>query len=320
MRVARGTGSSISMRTQEADEARAILQDRFGRHSLRVLDQRRTLDFTLRQARLDYITFFEVSYGCDVEVFTSGLIDCYLLQLTLAGTCEVTTTKGWAAIGPGCFYVVNPSTSYGKRWSGDATQLIIQLPRRPVDRLASADSDEQPVIFDQSAKPVPGTLDDLVKFLWRDLTTHGRMRSSAIDRSASMHLVRAMLHLLPNSADAVVESNDLPACLPRADRYIKRNLAHDIGLADIADAAGVSARSLECAFRRHWRTTPVTHVRNLRLEAAHRLLTDPVDAMSVTDAALAAGFTHLGRFSQGYTRRFGELPSQSRRRALAATN
>jgi transcriptional regulator GlxA family with amidase domain len=108
--------------------------------------------------------------------------------------------------------------------------------------------------------------------------------------------------------------------LPRADRYIRRNLAQHIDLADIADAAGVTTRSLETAFRRWWRTTPVAHVRNLRLDAARRLLTHPVAGMSVTDAALAAGVTHLGRFSQSYFRRYGELPSESLSRAAAATN
>ncbi|BBZ52003.1 AraC family transcriptional regulator [Mycobacterium heidelbergense] len=320
MRVAPDAASGTSLRTRHADQARAILQDRLGRHSLRVLNPEGTVDFTLRQAQLDCITFFEISYGSDVEVFTSGLIDCYLLQLTLAGTCDVTTTEGRAEIGPGGFYVVNPSTAYRERWSSDATQLIVKLPRRPVDRLARADSEDRPVIFEQSSDPLPGPLDDLVKFLWRDLTTQGRARSSVIDRSAGNHLTKALLHLLPNSAVAVSAPDDLPACLFRADRYIRENLAGEIGLVDIAAAAGVSTRALENAFRRHWRTTPVAHVRNLRLEAAHSLLTDPVDGMSVTDAALACGFTHLGRFSQGYSRRFGELPSQSRRRALAATN
>jgi transcriptional regulator GlxA family with amidase domain len=129
-----------------------------------------------------------------------------------------------------------------------------------------------------------------------------------------------VLHMLPNSANAGLAPNDLPACLPRADEYIRRNLAHHIELADIADAAGVSTRSLETAFRRCWRTTPVAHLRNLRLAAARRMLTHPVAGMSVTDAAFAAGVTHLGRFSQTYFRRYGELPSESLSRALAATN
>ncbi|MGC2655752.1 MAG: helix-turn-helix domain-containing protein, partial [Mycobacterium sp.] len=62
---------------------------------------------------------------------------------------------------------------------------------------------------------------------------------------------------------------------------------------------------------------PVTHLRNVRLDSARRMLTQPSDGTSVTNVALAAGFSHLGRFSREYSRRFGELPSESLRRALA---
>ncbi|WP_375487654.1 AraC family transcriptional regulator [uncultured Mycobacterium sp.] len=292
------------------------MRDRLSHHSLRILKQHQSLDFTLCQAKLYDITFLQVSYGNEVEVLATGSADFYVVQLTLEGMCLVTTSEARLEVGPGRVYVVNPRTTYRKRWSADATQLMVRVPRRPMEQLASADSHGAPVIFEQSAHPLPRTLDDLLKFFWRDVTTDGRTRSTPIDRSASRHLMRALLHLLPNSASTAASPHELPACLSRADRYIRQHLAEPIALADIADAAGVTIRSIENAFRRHWRTTPMTHVRNLRLEVAHVMLTEPVAGISVTDAALASGFTHLGRFSKGYVRRFGELPSESLRRAL----
>ncbi len=321
MPVAHRTESTVSLRTHDVYEARAIMEDRVSRHLLRTLDQPgRQLDFRLRQASLDGITFLEVSYGRDVEIVTPGPVDFYVLQRTLEGTCEISTRTAELEVGPGESYVVNPATTYRKRWSADAAQLMVRLPRGPIEQLGGVETDEQPIVFEEGAEPLPAMLDDLVKFFWRDITTDDRARSSAIDRSASRHLMTTVLHLLPNSANADLAPSDLPACLPRADQYIRRNLAQHIELADIADAAGVSTRSLETAFRRCWRTTPVAHVRNLRLDAARQMLTHPVAGMSVTDAAFAAGVTHLGRFSQSYFRRYGELPSASLSRALAATN
>lgn len=320
MHVSPDAGCDTDLRTHDADRARAILQERFARHSLRVLDTKTTIDFALRQAQLDRIVFLQVSYGRDVEIITSGFGDFYLLQLTLSGTCEISTSGGRVEIGPRCFHVVNPGTAYRKRWSSDATQIIVRFPRRPIEHLATAESDREPVVFEQSPDPMPEVLDDLVKFFWSDITTAGRPRSGAIDRSASRHLMTAVLHSLPNSAASVSSPSALPDCLPRADKFIRQNLDQSLALSDIATAAGVSTRFLEDAFRRHWRTSPIAHVRNLRLEVAHHLLTHPVDGVSVTDAALAAGFTHLGRFSQAYARRFGELPSESLRRALTAKN
>jgi AraC-like DNA-binding protein len=272
---------------------------------------------TLRRAQLDRVGFSEVSYAMATKLVASSPGDCYQVQLTLAGHCEISTGAVTVHAGPGSFVVINPRTTYRKRSSSDARQLMIRLPRRTVEQLASAESGDNPVLFDQSARPMPGALRDLIDFIWRDITTDGRRRSAVIDRSASRHLVRAVLHLLPNSASMVTPANDLPDCLSRADRFIRHNLARGIVLADIADAAGVSTRCLESAFRRHWRTTPVTHLRNVRLDTARRMLTQPSDGTSVTNVALAAGFSHLGRFSQEYSRRFGELPSESLRRALA---
>lgn len=314
-------GPGVDLRTHEAERARAIMGGRFARHSLRILDAKRTLDFSLRQENLDRATFLRVSYGRDVELVTAGIRDFYLVQLTLAGVCEIGTEAGAAtAVGPGWVHVVNPGTAYRKRWSSDAEQLIVKLPQRSLQRLATADNEGRPVTFSPPSDPAPAAVRNLLRFLWGDITTPGRAGSPIVDRSAGRHLMTALLHSLPNSAAAVAAPAHVPACLDRADRYIRANLAGELPLRDIAQAAGVGVRALETAFREHWRSTPTAHVRNLRLEAARHLLTHPVQGMSVTDAATVAGFRHLGRFSRSYAQRFGELPSASLRQARSASD
>ena len=59
-----------------------------------------------------------------------------------------------------------------------------------------------------------------------------------------------------------------PASVRRAERFIEDNAENAIGLADVASAAGVSARSLQLAFRRFRDTTPMAHLRAIRLELA----------------------------------------------------
>ena len=58
---------------------------------------------------------------------------------------------------------------------------------------------------------------------------------------------------------------------------------------------------------------PRDYVRQRRLERVHELLQSPA-VRSVTEVALDHGFLHLGRFSEAYRKRFGELPSQTSRR------
>ena len=81
---------------------------------------------------------------------------------------------------------------------------------------------------------------------------------------------------------------------------------------DIAQAAGVSVRTLHRGFQQFRDTTPMALLRAVRLEQAREKLLAG-DADSVTDAAGACGVTHLSRFAREYRRRFGETPSETLR-------
>jgi transcriptional regulator GlxA family with amidase domain len=81
-------------------------------------------------------------------------------------------------------------------------------------------------------------------------------------------------------------------------------------ITELAERSGMSSRSVERAFLRTG-CTAIEYLRGVRLELARRMLADPAPLTTVADAAMAAGFTHLGRFSAEYRRRFGERPSQT---------
>lgn len=85
-------------------------------------------------------------------------------------------------------------------------------------------------------------------------------------------------------------------------------------MADVAAACGVSTRTLEAAFRLVLGTRPHAVLTAFRLEEARRLLSLPDSAPTVTEAAIACGFGHLGRFSATYRARFGEARSETRAR------
>lgn len=77
---------------------------------------------------------------------------------------------------------------------------------------------------------------------------------------------------------------------------------------DLAARCGLGLRALQKNFLRHFDTTPHLYLRNLRLDKVRRLLQDTTAHWTVTAAALESGFVHLGRFSNCYHERFGELP------------
>ena len=92
--------------------------------------------------------------------------------------------------------------------------------------------------------------------------------------------------------------------------------AHEpLTVSEIARTADLSVRGLQESFQRTLDRTPMQYLREVRLRRAHDdLLRAEPASVSVADVAARWGFTHMGRFSGEYLRRFGEYPKQTLRR------
>ncbi len=112
------------------------------------------------------------------------------------------------------------------------------------------------------------------------------------------------------------EDDPRPA-MARAEAALRDAAAAAVRIADLARAAGVSARTVYRASARHLGGPPMTQIRRSRLRQVRRRLLAAAPGETVTSAAMDCGFFHLGRFSAFYRRHFGESPSQTLRRARA---
>lgn len=83
----------------------------------------------------------------------------------------------------------------------------------------------------------------------------------------------------------------------------------------LARTLGLSSRTLYRAVRRELGASPMALLRRARLAQARFRLASPEPGATVSTVALDCGFTHLGRFASQYKRLFGELPSETLRRA-----
>jgi AraC-like DNA-binding protein len=110
-------------------------------------------------------------------------------------------------------------------------------------------------------------------------------------------------------------STGLPGDLVRALRWLRAHVEEPVRIARLAEVAGVRPRTLETHFKLFLGTTPLGWVRRMRLSLARQRLLDPDRAETVTGVALASGFGQLGRFALHYREAFGELPSQTLKRA-----
>jgi AraC-like DNA-binding protein len=90
--------------------------------------------------------------------------------------------------------------------------------------------------------------------------------------------------------------------------YIDAHWNEPLAIEDIAQACGVSVRSVYARFKQHRGMSPASYLRDVRLSNAHSLLLAPTGG-SVIDVALKCGFASFGHFARRYREKFGELPS-----------
>jgi AraC family transcriptional regulator, ethanolamine operon transcriptional activator len=99
----------------------------------------------------------------------------------------------------------------------------------------------------------------------------------------------------------------------RVEEFMRSNLGEPITLRDLCSVARASERAVEYAFRDVYGVGAKQYLRLLRLNQVRRELNAlPAGAAMVTDIAHRYGFSHLGHFSAGYRRLFGEAPRQTR--------
>jgi AraC-like DNA-binding protein len=117
---------------------------------------------------------------------------------------------------------------------------------------------------------------------------------------------------------AVAEARPLaPARLAAVQDWIDAHLAEPITLGQLCRVAGVGERCLQLAFQSQRGLSPMRFVLERRLAAAHRRLRRAAPGADVTQVAIGAGFSHLGRFATLYRGAYGESPSQTLRAAAA---
>lgn len=93
--------------------------------------------------------------------------------------------------------------------------------------------------------------------------------------------------------------------------FMSDHLAEDLSVKDIAEAAGVSIRTLQIGFAEHYFMSPKQMLTTMRLDKARELLKSRNGPDSVRAVCRAVGFCHAGRFSRDYAKRFNESPLET---------
>jgi AraC-like DNA-binding protein len=313
-----------TFRTHDLDHCREYNGVVFREHDMAFLPGERHLDFSHRQHKLGSVgvNLMVMEYGAGVLINAPPFTDFYLLQFTLSGSCEIWQNKAHTVLPTGSVTMVNPFSAFRKAWRPRARQLLLQIDRRLMERefRAWTDVDDAGDIqFDLS--PITdvakvGTLSRYVRMLCDDLKEEKSDLAHPIVRERiSTGLVSILLASMPHNKTRVVEAATRPKgpfFVRRVEQFIKEHACDAITLADLSGVAGVSTRALQMGFRQFRNTTPMAHLRAIRMELARaELVQVGRNGGSVAAVAMHLGFGNLGRFARDYQARFGELPSET---------
>jgi transcriptional regulator GlxA family with amidase domain len=124
-------------------------------------------------------------------------------------------------------------------------------------------------------------------------------------------------HLLESDCVGPTVDRSQSDLVRRAVDHMALFYSDPLTVPSIAEAVGVSSRRLQDAFPLTTGQTQSQHLTAIRLENARtRVLSGA--GPSVTAIAFGCGLSHLGRFSQTHSARYGETPSVTLTRARGA--
>ncbi|QDF96251.1 AraC family transcriptional regulator [Azoarcus sp. DD4] len=297
------------------------------------LDWRRgNVDTALFRADVNRMSFLALRYGAEVEVRPEPFKDFALVQMPLRGAAEIECDGVRITVAQGEAAVVAPRRHIRLVWQPGCEQLILKVPYELVRQVSchtctrSHCPDNAPDcgVGLESAFVLEPALNQQWRALVQQLLNLLPMPGEAgihpgwlnqFEQTVALFLLAHQPSALARDlrgdeeeAIALSSSERLAGRkLDAVEDYMRSRLFAPISLADLAKAAGVSARTLNILCHRYRGVAPMVLLRNVRLDAARaRLVSDPL--VSVTEVALEYGFGHLGRFSAYYRERFGELP------------
>lgn len=263
-----------------------------------------------------------IGYGRDIDIQPRGLGGALLVTTVLKGRLQQDNKSSSLGGGPGTVLLATeddcPTFHYGRH----TEVLKLAFSQLRINTLCwelLGRHERQPVRFEAAA------LSPSSAQRWLELITYltASVSSPALggtDRLAHGLEEMLVLHLLSTSSHNHLEtlSRTTPVLASReyhrACAYMEENLHESLTMLDIATAVGCSVRSLSRAFQHAHDTTPMRHLTELRLQRVRTLLQtlEHRRDMTIAQAAMHCGFSHLGEFHQQYRRRFGESPSQTR--------
>ncbi|MBF7685419.1 AraC family transcriptional regulator [Acinetobacter sp. B10A] len=314
--------SNLLFKHQDLKETCKNVGEIFKPHLLKTDIKDSEFSATMHHVKTGLLSLSRLEYGADVHIEPDYLDDFYLIQIPIQGYAEIEYATQKFISYTRVASIISPDLPLKMRWKKDAPQLMLKINQS--DFLHHVQQHlphyENTPIFNPKLdfSTLGGSyflqlMTTLIDAL--SIKNHPLHHPIALKQFESS-LFTALLYGQDNDAlNVITRYQDKPVSphfIKRTECYMREHLHEPLNIEILAKHAGVSTRTLFSGFKNFLGMTPMTYLKELRLEQAYQELKKN-EYLSVTDIAYKWGFTHLGRFSQEYKRRYGELPSSTHR-------
>ena len=253
-----------------------------------------------------------IGFGGAIQVDVEAVDGYFLMMFCVAGNAEVHAAGTKIVVDDQHAVIRAPGESFSALLSPDCEQLIMRI-----DPASLSDETASLIGAETSVSLANGPMRAWKEQLKLVASSDDLLKIAALNPTVGAHVESLLIGLLCDQGAGVGVSPQLtiaPQFVRRAEEFMAANLAAPIQLLEIAKVAGVPVRTLSDGFLRFRHSSPINLLRQMRLDRARQIIRESTSDLRVATIALDCGFTHLGRFSQCYRDRFGELPSETPRR------
>lgn len=295
------------------------------RHNLRVQGNSSSFRANLEHLGDEQLSVTRMSYGSSVIVEPVPEPGFWVLSVPLSGQVKVSADTGSVDSRPGVASLIASSGHVRGHWSAGSRQAVLKIKEELLWEACEGMTDNpnqflhrySPVLYvAQNADLLVGVLQILASLNFKQYISLPE-HSSAKQWSAMARLVASSVVCARQSnGDGIKIESGGSLRLHRAQSVLREMVYDEVtaNVGTLAGRLGISVRALQNLFQLQAGQTVIEAIREVKLLRAKELLS--ANSISVSEAALACGFQHLGRFASMYEHRFGQLPSQIRVKRL----
>lgn len=327
MRGERSLNQYLVASTRAADEAADIISHTYCDHQIRILNPQTSLNFEFSEAPLSRITVGAMSFDADIRYDLGVTETYYLIQFADVGAIEYVNGGETCMVTPESGMLTSPTRPLRIHYSEHSRGFIIKIQKAAMERHLRAMTGAEvtkPLIFSapiSRGSEFGARYKRLLHYLIGELDSEQGLNArdcpqwvSNIEDTVMTAVLTGQPHNYSNRFHQPSASAD-EHHVAEVEAFIRANATEALSVEDFVTLTGVSGRSLYRAFQKQRGYSPMAFARSVRFQMAQEMLEHGDPGLTVTQAALACGFEHLGRFSRDYHRRYGETPSETLRRA-----